>query len=240
MDEVTATALKKNKTGTTCEKHGLPEYTLTSPITNSVIPSPTMCDLCWEEHDRRVTADEEPEIKPKKTATLPGNLTRAIPPRFAGASSTSLREGQKEAWATIAPALDADFVAALLVGANRVGKSFLGWRLCERASDRGLSWCRTTLRRLCREVKESWRSGSESAVIERHASPDILIVDEINRGFGSETELQILTEILDVRHDYLKPYVLLTDATPEEAAEAVGRAVVKRIAEESGMTEVKA
>ena len=58
----------------------------------------------------------------------------------------------------------------------------------------------TDVMRLTRAVKSTWRHNAEMTeedVIERFASLDLLIIDEVGVQFGSPTEMTILQEIIN-------------------------------------------
>ncbi len=94
----------------------------------------------------------------------------------------------------------------------------------------------TTVQRLVRRVKDSWRTKeeTESEVIEAFASPDLLILDEIGVQFGSEFEKQILFDVLNERYEKLKPSILLSNIPKEQLGEYLGERVTDRLRENGG------
>lgn len=86
--------------------------------------------------------------------------------------------------------------------------------------------------RLTRAVKNTWRHGIDSTeedVIERFASLDLLIIDEVGVQFGSPTEMTILQEIINARYESVLPTILISNLTFEQLKESIGERIVDRV-----------
>ena len=88
-----------------------------------------------------------------------------------------------------------------------------------------------------REVKETYNRKSErtfSQVQKKHAQVELLIVDEVGVQFGTDTEKQILFEIINERYENLRPTILVTNLSLSNLKEFVGDRVVDRMKENNG------
>jgi DNA replication protein DnaC len=90
----------------------------------------------------------------------------------------------------------------------------------------------TDVMRLTRAVKNTWRHGADSTeedVIERFASLDLLIIDEVGVQFGSPTEMTILQEVINARYESVLPTILISNLTFEQLKESIGERIVDRV-----------
>lgn len=63
------------------------------------------------------------------------------------------------------------------------------------------------------------------------AAYDLLIVDEIGRQFGTDTERMILFEIINERYEQRKPIIAITNLDGPNLSEFVGAAALDRLKE---------
>lgn len=90
----------------------------------------------------------------------------------------------------------------------------------------------TDVMRLTRAVKSTWRHNAEMTeedVIERFASLDLLIIDEVGVQFGSPTEMTIMQEIINVRYESILPTILISNLTFDQLKETIGERIVDRV-----------
>ncbi|AVL18118.1 AAA family ATPase [Enterobacter cloacae] len=90
----------------------------------------------------------------------------------------------------------------------------------------------TDVMRLTRAVKSTWRHNAEITeedVIERFASLDLLIIDEVGVQFGSPTEMTILQEIINARYESILPTILISNLTFDQLKETIGERIVDRV-----------
>lgn len=91
--------------------------------------------------------------------------------------------------------------------------------------------------RAIRSVKETYNRDSrttEQAAINALVSPDLLVLDEVGVQFGSDTEKNILFEIINERYEAVKPTVLISNLALAGLTEFVGDRVVDRMKENGG------
>ncbi|EMA2241531.1 ATP-binding protein [Enterobacter hormaechei] len=90
----------------------------------------------------------------------------------------------------------------------------------------------TDVMRLTRAVKSTWRHNAEMTeedVIERFASLDLLIIDEVGVQFGSPTEMTIMQEIINARYESILPTILISNLTFDQLKETIGERIVDRV-----------
>ncbi|HHY2881356.1 ATP-binding protein [Enterobacter asburiae] len=90
----------------------------------------------------------------------------------------------------------------------------------------------TDVMRLTRAVKSTWRHNAETTeeeVIERFASLDLLIIDEVGVQFGSPAEMTILQEVINARYESVLPTILISNLTFEQLKESIGERIVDRV-----------
>lgn len=90
----------------------------------------------------------------------------------------------------------------------------------------------TDVMRLTREVKSTWRNGAErteSEVLNRFATLDLLIIDEVGVQFGTPAELAILQEVVNARYENILPTILISNLTFDQLKAFVGDRIVDRV-----------
>lgn len=147
----------------------------------------------------------------------------AIPPRFQDSELTNYRaecEGQKRALA-----LSIDFAAnfdevtqrgACLTFVGRVGtgKTHLACAIAQQVMREGYSALFITVSELIRAVRATWgkdKVKTEEQVLKAFASVDLLILDEVGGQHGSDSEEQVLFEVINRRYSNMKPMILMSN-----------------------------
>lgn len=88
-----------------------------------------------------------------------------------------------------------------------------------------------------REIKETYNRKSERTfeqVQKKHAQVDLLIIDEVGVQFGTDTEKQILFEIINERYENLRPTILVTNLALTSLKDFAGDRVIDRMKENGG------
>ena len=94
-----------------------------------------------------------------------------------------------------------------------------------------------TVGRAFRSVKDTFRRDSgraEQEVLSHFAAPELLILDEIGVQYGSDTEKNILFEIVNERYEALKPTILISNLARLALTEYAGERVIDRMKENGG------
>ncbi|GAB3359008.1 MULTISPECIES: ATP-binding protein [Giesbergeria] len=130
--------------------------------------------------------------------------------------------------------------SALFIGHIGTGKTHLAAGIGLRLMHRD---CRTvlfmTVKRAIRRVKDTWSRSSretESEAVAALASPDLLILDEVGVQFGSETERQILFDVINERYEKRKPTLMLSNLPLDEVQEYLGERIFDRLREGGGQS----
>jgi len=75
---------------------------------------------------------------------------------------------------------------------------------------------------------------SEDEAIAFFVAPDLLVLDEIGVQYGSETEKNILFEIVNERYEAMKPTILISNLAMTTLTEYAGERVIDRMKENGG------
>lgn len=122
----------------------------------------------------------------------------------------------------------------LMIGNPGTGKNMLAACICKQIMGEGYTALHTTALKLVRNIKDSWRKGSETSeqdAINKFLIPDLLVVDEIGVQFGSSTEQLFITEVVMDRHENMRPTILLSNLSLPEVENYIGFRAVDRFYE---------
>lgn len=223
-----------------CERHGRFMQRVISVMGREI---GSKCPACAEEAERRSAAQEEErrrgEIeRARQVSGIPLRFQRAT---FAGYRAT--RDDQRRALEIcrsyaegFAEAREAG-VCLCLVGNMGTGKSHLASATASQVLAGGYSVLFTTVGRLIREVRSTYRKDarqSEDEVLAGFVKPDLLVLDEVGVQRGTDAERLTLTEIIGMRYESVRPTVLVGNCTRDELAENLGDRVVDRLQEGGG------
>lgn len=114
------------------------------------------------------------------------------------------------------------------------GKTHLAAAIYRAALEAGRTATYKLARQITREIKESWNddSKSETAIINRYSGLSLLIIDEIGLDYGSETTLNIISEIFDNRYRNMKSTILIGNIENSEQYEKfIGPRIESRMSE---------
>lgn len=127
--------------------------------------------------------------------------------------------------------------SAIFCGIPGTGKTHLavGIALAVMAKNRTAAF--TTVQRLVRRVKDSWRNGadeSEGQIIALFVDVDLLILDEIGVQFGTEFEKNLLFDVINERYENSRPTLLLSNLDVDGVKRFLGERVFDRLREGGG------
>jgi DNA replication protein DnaC len=84
--------------------------------------------------------------------------------------------------------------------------------------------------RLISEIKDSWNTKTPTLnVVDRYVKPYLLVIDEVGMGFGSETELIYISQIIDDRYTAGKKTILCGNVDRSELKKVIGDKAYRRI-----------
>jgi DNA replication protein DnaC len=233
----------------TCERHGKRAVMVFKLYSDDW--SPARCDLCEAEEAVALKAAEEARHKADIAAMQKRMLEKrlnqsAIPARFTDRSFDSYMAkdaGESKALSvcrSYAEAFDdnrARGSSLILCGHTGTGKTHLAASIAVSVIKQGKSALYTTIGRMFRTVKDTYRKSSEmteQAAIDTYAIPDLLVIDEVGVQYGSDTERMILFDVVNARYEALKPTILVSNLAMAALAEYVGDRVIDRMKENGG------
>lgn len=211
----------------------------------------TPCPDCEEirvSTERQAEAEKSAAAAKARLETLLSEA--AIPARFIGRTLATYRAEtpeQKRALSVVSefasnfPAHLEKGDSLILLGAPGTGKSHLAAAVLQAIlpAHCGLY---TTCSGVIRAVRATWRPNSErteSQVLQTLASVPLLVIDEIGVQYGTDSEQNILFDLLDRRYREMMPTILManlrlkreTDGAPAGLREVLGERIYDRLTE---------
>lgn len=201
-------------------------------------------DCSREEQTRREVEEVKAERERRIAQRVEALLGRAaIPPRFKDKSFADYRITDERQQQAVAACLDyaehfperlEDGRCLLLLGSPGTGKTHLSTAIAgEVIRKHRMSAVYSTVSEAVRQIKDNWTTKlrTESEIIEIFATPDLLVLDEIGMGWGSDTEMLYLFEIINARYQAKKPTILAGNIERDQVRKCVGDRVADRLNE---------
>lgn len=86
--------------------------------------------------------------------------------------------------------------------------------------------------KLMRSIKQSWKEpAQEEKLLNKYKGCGLLVIDEVDLRYKSETEFLYLTEILSDRYNAMKPTILISNEPVSKLTEILGERVIDRFKE---------
>jgi DNA replication protein DnaC len=129
----------------------------------------------------------------------------------------------------------------LITGKVGTGKTHLAAALASELAAQGYSTLYLQANDMLRQIKATWDRDSENSeeqVIKRLTNPNLLLLDEVGTGHGSETEMRYLSEILDCRYRDYKSTVVVTNLDEKAMIEVLGARAYDRLLETGNLVVV--
>ncbi|PHM45594.1 ATP-binding protein [Xenorhabdus miraniensis] len=121
----------------------------------------------------------------------------------------------------------------ILCGRQGTGKTHLAVAVCrEIATEGGEDVFITTASRIIRAFRRSWNGEggmSEYDTLQFYSERDLLVIDEIGVQYGTESERNILFEVLNNRYEDLLPTILISNLPVTELAQFLGDRTLDRL-----------
>lgn len=223
-----------------CEKHG--EYLGWETIIEGEL-YPSQCPECDKEESLRISlelADFRAAAREKeKNRTA---LTAAgIPPRFQRMSFKEFQPTCDKA-AKVRDRIG-NFIlnfkdskengtSFLFSGNTGAGKTHLACAAANNLIRMGYSAIYVSSLNYITRVKAAWNPAaglSESDILEEHAKPDLLILDEIGKGEMNAKERGMIFQIIDRRYEECKPTIGISIFSPEKLSQLINEDAVRRL-----------
>lgn len=122
-----------------------------------------------------------------------------------------------------------DGKSAILFGSNGTGKTHLGWAFLRYQVEQGRSGRYVKAFKLFAQIKSSFNSHTTERLVDEYCNYDCLVIDELDKRYGSQTEFVNLYAIIDERTDWGRPTILIGNMKPDELEEALGPSLVSRV-----------
>lgn len=183
-------------------------------------------DMIIEKEELQRKKDKENE----KIRTIYSEFTRQVPPRFKDATFSSFQCSSDKQRKTVEYLKTGG--SAVIYGSNGVGKTHLAYATCEYQARQGKLAGYILAFDFFNEIRNSFSNGSTDKVVGKYHRYDLLVIDEIDKTQGTPTEFVYLYSLINERYNYMKPTILITNATPSEFAAIIGESALDRVASE--------
>lgn len=117
------------------------------------------------------------------------------------------------------------------------GKTYAAVCVAKEAAWIGRTSRYTTVSGLAREVRSTFHSRSkdtEEEILKRYIETQLLILDEIGAGSGSDHERAMFQDVLYERYNRKRPSILISNLMQDDLKRALGDRIVDRLREDGG------
>lgn len=122
----------------------------------------------------------------------------------------------------------------ILCGTPGTGKTHLACGLAREVILSGRTAMFTTVQKLIRKVRASWGTKEEQETLSAFVDIDLLIIDEIGVQAGSESEKNILFDIINSRYEDERSTIIITNCDLPGLRHYLGERIVDRFRENKG------
>lgn len=122
----------------------------------------------------------------------------------------------------------------LFYGTSGTGKTHLAVGIAQALIEHGGSALYTRASHIAQRIKETYGRQSdrtEREVYESFATPDLLVIDEVGRQFGTDAEKLMLFEVINSRYEALKATIVISNLSGEALIDYLGEAAMDRLRE---------
>jgi DNA replication protein DnaC len=209
------------------------------------------CETCHREYLEQ--QDREDAIKEARRRLM---IAR-VPPRFEGKTFETFEVKTPEQKDVLGVAREyvqhfpANYKAGrclIFLGGVGTGKTHLANAIIQRLidtehpspdTDRVLFYTAkyATAAEIIQRIRDTWRRDakfSTEEVVERFAGVDLLVIDEIGGGVGTDNERALLFEVLDLRYRTTRPTLVISNCGREGLILALGARAMDRLCENGG------
>lgn len=178
-----------------------------------------------EQDDDRVSKWEQQEAQRKFDAFVREQL-KEIPPRYQDATFENF-EGYPQLVAELKTGK-----SAILFGKNGTGKTHLAYAMMKHLAVQRVTVRYILAQDLFDTVRMSFSEPIRRADVEALKYVGYLIIDEVDKKFGTQTEFLSLYRIINYRYNWMRPTMLISNSSRDNLQEVIGIAAFDRIAEE--------
>lgn len=129
--------------------------------------------------------------------------------------------------------------SAVIYGANGTGKTLLAFCSIRHQLEQEKNAAYLLAADFFDEIRHSFGGGDSLAVLAKYAKLDYLVVDEVDKTHGSQTEFIYLYRLVNMRYSDLLPTVIIGNSeTKDDLYEVIGSSAITRIASEGMIIEM--
>ena len=228
----------------TCKTHGdfigraLPSVFGGNPIR---LGCPTCMADRKAERDAEDAREKARQSEQERRRDIENRRVSGVPVRFDGKtleSYVATTEGQQKALSACQRLVDAIRAGGhapnlILTGKPGTGKTHLSCGMTL-ALYRSHKVRRIDLPDLIRNIRATWQRGSEyteAEVLDHYGSLDLLILEEVGTGSGSDDERARVFQVINRRYEAMLPTVVVTNLPLRELRDEMGERVLDRLRE---------
>lgn len=128
--------------------------------------------------------------------------------------------------------------SAIIYGANGLGKTHLAFASIKHQIAQGRSARYLLAFEFVSDIKQSWGKDTTKNLMSEYGSCDYLVIDEIDKTFGSQTDFIYLYSLVNERYNEMLPTVLITNAKESELLNVIGPSTLSRVAGDGALIEL--
>lgn len=225
-----------------CERHG--EYQAQTLFGNLL-----GCPKCVTEKEaERGTQRAKDDAAERERNRIQASIRASgIPPRFLSCSLDGFKADKPEklyakkfalGYVDAFPDVLKAGRCAIFVGNPGTGKTHLACAIALRVIHAGYSARYLTVRQAVRRLRDTWRRDADHStdeVLSELVSPSLLVLDEVGDQSGTESERQLLFDIINARYERVLPSVLISNFDSDRVCEFIGDRAFDRLREGGGM-----
>lgn len=214
-----------------CEKHGQVESTFFANLGGAK----PYCSICSDEEEKREKQEKQREIMQAKVRQC-GVAELFLRSRFSDYQTGG--DTEKQAALDTVKAYGDNFQNhhengdnLILIGSIGTGKTHLASCLTKQLVYAGFHADFDTLANIVRRIRSTWRDTSETegALFKRYEELDLLVIDEVGVGKGSDNERNIAYEIINRRYCAIKPTVVVSNCNAQLMSNYIDERSVSRL-----------
>lgn len=124
--------------------------------------------------------------------------------------------------------------SVIMYGNNGTGKTLLAYASMRDKIEKGYNPIYISFLALMNKIKESYNQNGPSLyrITEEYKRCDYLVIDEIDKSYGTPNEFLNLNHIIDARYNNCKPTVLISNSSESDIIDLLGKSTFERIVED--------
>lgn len=196
-----------------------------------------------EQEDQRLREEAIRAQEQAKAQQLFGRA--AIPKRFLTRTLdnyTANGEGEKIALSAVTRYVEnwqqnkENGASLIFTGNPGTGKTHLAVGIARKIMESSGTAMYTRVTEIAQSIKETYSGNgkTERQVIRSFANPDLLIIDEVGRQFGTDAEKMYLFEVINARYEECKPTILISNLNINQLKDYIDPAAMDRLREGGG------